>query len=494
MSTRLVKNTFLYVFIGFLPVAANFFLAPLYTRYMLPEQYALVGMATLFQAFLTFFMSLSLDSAFSRFYFNYEKKKILNSALLSTLLLTVMMISAFIYLLLYLLGDSFFTQLFSNPDFRFSNYGHWVILTTFCTVIYLFFIINYRNADNIRGFIFINLLFFFVPVAGTLLALIFFKSGALGAVIGRAAGSALVILPILAWFFARNKIVFRKKLLRPAFKYALPVVPYQLFFAGFLYLDRIFLLHYFNPREFGVYNFAALLSSVVPVFLNAVSNATNPTIYRELANKDNYEKVRSYNFMILFACVLFVCLCIAGVVPALRLVINVEYAASYPYTGLLFLSYIPYIHYLLYALPLFYSGKTKFFPWVAVASLLAGIIFNLALIHLLGIWAVCLSLFVIRATQMITAWLFDRQLGFTRLTYVEQDRPVIASGIIIAVYCALFFINLRLQLLPIDIINLVPLVVFLIIVPFLYHREKAAVLKLYKDFIAKIRFKQTSNT
>lgn len=487
MSTRIVKNTFLYVFIGFLPVAANFFLAPLYTKYMLPEEYALVGMATLFQAFLTFFMSLSLDSAFSRFYFNYEKNKKLSDALLSTLLITATGVSLLTYLILYLLGDSFFSQLFSNPLFRFSNFGHWVAITTYCNVIYLFFIISYRNSDNLKGFITINLLFFFVPVAGTLGSLILLKSGALGAVIGRAAGSALVVMPLLFYFLLKSGALFKRKFLRPAFKYALPIVPYQFFFAGFLYLDRIFLLHYFNPHQFGVYNFAALLSSVIPVFLNAVTNATNPTIYRDLASTDNYAKVRRYNFMILFASVLFVCLCVAGVVPALRIIISTEYADSYPYTGLLFLSYIPYIHYLTYSLPLFYSGKTKSFPVIAIISLGAGIAFNFAFIHVLGIWAVCLSLFLIRITQMAAAWAFNRQLGFSGLLYVRQDNPVIASVITVGVYCVAFFLNLRFDIVPVDIINFVPLVVFLLISTLLYKTEMSTAIGICSAFFKKLR-------
>src|SRR5215212_10038316 len=169
--SNLVKNSISYIFIGFLPIAANFFLAPVYAHYLIPEQYAIIGVATLFQTFLTFFLSLSLDGAYNRLYFTYERKSKLSDALLSTLLITIIAVSCLVTLLLYFWGDFILGVSFKNNEFKFSDLGYWVLITTLCNIIFSLFAILYRNQENIKAFIRLSILFFFIPVAGILTGL-----------------------------------------------------------------------------------------------------------------------------------------------------------------------------------------------------------------------------------------------------------------------------------------------------------------------------------
>lgn len=485
MSVRkptLIRSAFLYVIVGFLPVAANFLLAPVYTKFLLPDQYALVGLATLFQIFLTFFLSLSLDSAFSRIYFQYERKYKLKYALLSSLLLTVTIISICVLALLFFCGDWIFSLVFTNQAFRFTNFGYWVVLITFSNIIFLFFAILYRNEENTRKFILINLLFFFIPVIGTLTGLIFYENGALGAVIGRAIGSLMFIAVLLLFFFRRYTPTFKLRYLRIALRFSLPIIPYQLMFAGFSNIDRFILERYFTPHDFGVYNFAVMITGVIPVFLNALGNATNPRIFRLLAGGKDLETVKRINYFSLFLSTAVICLCIAGVVPVMRIVINEEYADSYIYIGTLFMSFIFYLHYLIFNVPLFFFSKTKVFPIIALCALVAGILFNIAFIEHLGIWAVCLSLYIIRMVQAVVAWFYVHYYKFKSLSYVRHPNAIFTSLIIIVVYNIFLLWHYKFNILSIDLVNISPLAVFLLLSPFLYREE---VFLIWKKLFSK---------
>lgn len=481
----LFRNTLIYVISGFLPVAANFLLAPIYTKYLLPAEYALIGIATLFQAFLTFFISLSLDGAFSRLFFTYEREKRLKDALLSTLLLTVLGTSVLIFLFLLIAGDRFFGIIFSNPDFRFSNFGYWVIISTSCNVIFLFFAVLYRNEERLRQYITINLAFFFVPVAGALTGLIFFKEGALGTVIGRAIGCCLVAAFLFAGFFSKRKLIFSKKLAHKALRYSLPLIPYQLMFAAFLNLDRIILERKFTPHDFGVYNFAVMVSGLIPIFITAISNALNPRIYRELSQKNDPESVRAFNQFTLLGTSFVICLGAACVVPAMRIIISDTYKDAYSYAATLMLAYLPYAHYLVYALPFFYSGKTKPFPVISFIALVAGLVFNYFLIKYLGLWAVCLSLYVIRGTQTAVTYLFVRKHNFQSLAYLRQKGPMGVSISIILIYNVLLFGNMHFAWVPVDIINLVPLIVLGAFSITLYRKELAYIFTFSRQLLNK---------
>ena len=114
----LIRNTVVYVAVGFLPVAANFLLAPVYTSYLDPEEYALIGLATLFQTFLTFFLSFSLDSAFSRIYFDYEKEGRSKYNVLGSLMMAVTVISLMVFAILWFIGNGLFSLLLKIMLFR----------------------------------------------------------------------------------------------------------------------------------------------------------------------------------------------------------------------------------------------------------------------------------------------------------------------------------------------------------------------------------------
>ena len=465
------KNTLIYVGIGFLPVAANFLLAPVYTEFLNPEQYALIGLATLFQTFLTFFLSLSLDSAFSRIYFQFEKKYKLKYAFLSTLLLTVIIISICVFVLLFFFGDWLFSIFFNNPGFRFSNFGYWVVLITFSNIIFIFFAILYRNEENIKRFVLITLLFFAIPVIGTLLGLFFNEDKALGAVIGRSIGSLLFIGALLFFFFIKNPPVLKSSYIRKALKFSLPIIPYQLMFTAFSNIDRIVLERNFTPHDFGVYNLAIMITGIIPVFLNALSNATNPRILRLLSDGKELENVKRINYFSLFVSTAVICICIAGVVPAMRLLINKDYSDSYIYIGLLFMSFIFYLHYLVFNMALFFFHKTKVFPAIAFFALVAGILFNAAFLDDLGIWAVCLSLYVIRLVQTLVAYIFIKYYQYDSLIYVKHSSALITSTIIISVYSILLYWHVRFDFISIEVINFTPIVIFIFIAPVFYKKE-----------------------
>ncbi len=466
-----------------MPVAANFLLAPIYTSFLQPEQYALIGVSTLFQTFITFFISLSLDGALSRLYFNYYHKKLLLSALMTTLVLTVFVSTAIVALVFAVKGDLIISFFFKNEAFKFSNYGAWTLITTFSNVIYALFITLYRNQERVKRFFWANILFFVIPVAGTLTGLIFLKQGAHGAVVGRAVGSLIVAAGMLIQYFSRTPIVIHKPILKAALKFSLPLIPYQLMFALFSNIDRIILERYFTPHNFGVYNFAAMVSALVLIFLNALTNAFNPRIFKDLAeHKDQDNIFRLNNLMVLGTLVVIAC-CIAFVVPAMQIFISSSYSSCYPYIGILFLSFIPYIYYLIYSIPLFYHSKTVVFPAISFAALATGVIFNYFLLPYFGIWSVCGSLILIRLVQFFTCFWFCKAYKFRDIKFYPRSANIVTSALVLFGYVVLLTLNQFFLKRSVVVLNFFPLLFVFIVCPFVYRTE----LKLLMGALSKLK-------
>ncbi|MBB1287125.1 oligosaccharide flippase family protein [Flavisolibacter sp. BT320] len=478
----LFKSTSIYLLLGFLPIASNFFLAPVYTSYLQPEEYALVGIATLFQTFISFFISLSLDGAYNRLFFKYQDNPAEEKLLLSSLLLTVLATSFVIGVLFFFFGDRLFAALLQNQQFRFSNFGCWVLVTTLANVLFLFFAAHFRNKENVLGFSYASIAFFLVPVAGTLIGLIGMDKGAQGVVAGRAVGSIAVALFYTVFFFRKTGFLFQSKKFREAILYSFPLIPYQIMFAAFSNIDRIILEQKFSAHVFGVYNFAALVSSVVLVFITALYNAINPRIYKSVANgQDSY--VKKLNDGSIYISVGFICLCVAFVVPMMRLFISNQYADASQYIGLLFLSYIPYVHYLIYSLPLLYHSKTKVFPIISFFALASGLAFNFFLVPLIGIWSVCLSVFVIRFVQMACCYFYVWKNKYHHLDYIHHKDLVILTSLVMFIYLVFFWLNLRYNLFPVELVNLLPLLLFS---PFVIVKNR----RYLKDVLAFISLRK----
>lgn len=456
----MLKKATGYIIVGFLPVAANFLLAPVYAAFLPPADYALISLATLFQSFLIFFITLSLDSAFSRLFFNYERKPVLKNAVLTTLLLTVTGAAVVTSAILAFTGDELFRFCFSDPHFTFREYGSWAILTTFSNAIFLFFVMLHRNEGRMKRFITVNLLFFFVPVAGTLTGLIFSDRPAYAAVMGRAIGSITVCASLLILHISRHGLIFKRRYLIESLKFAAPLIPYQLMFAAFSNIDRFMVQDRFTSREFGIYSFAIMITGVIPVFLNAFGNAVTPAVYRELSNAADPVRLKRYNHLSLFSGTAVICLCTAIAVPLMRILLNRDYREADIYIGTLFLSYLPYVHYLVYNSILFFHGKTKVFSFIAFFALTTGLLFNLYLISIWGIWAICLSLYLIRFIQGTGGYLYSLRYGFHRLTYIKHRGALMVSATVIAVYNIAFYLNIKHRFMDVSLLNFLPLLLF----------------------------------
>lgn len=266
----LVKNSLIYVFLGFLPLAVNLLLAPVYSKYISPDEYGLVALATIFQGFLVVIISFGLDGAFSRLYFDYHEKDRLVKGLMSTTLLTIIGGSFFFWVVLYFSGDFVFDYFLNNKLFTYSKYGHIIFFTTFSTVIHSVFLSYYRNKENVLAYSLVSLSFFFTSVIGILIGIVYLRAEAMGNIAGRAVGTTLVATILLFIYFLRNKVQFKMEYLKSCLNYSLPLIPYLILLMAYNNIDKIMIERYFDLDTLGFYNFAFLVSSVISVFVYAV--------------------------------------------------------------------------------------------------------------------------------------------------------------------------------------------------------------------------------
>lgn len=410
---KILRSSIIYVFLGFLPMGINFLLSPLYSHILSPEQNAILGQAAIFQSLLMVFLSLSIDSAFSRFYFDYcnDDKKL--KEYMSSIVIFIILISIVVFLCFALFGNEIFYAAQKNNRFTYSEYGIWVFATTFSTVIQSFFLAYYRNRENVNGFAKISLSFFFLSLAGTLAGLLIFKAEAYGAIVGRSVTFLFLAFILLFLFFKKVGFFLKPAYLKESLRYSIPIVPYVLLMSLYGNIDRLMVERYFTLTDLGIYNFAFLMSGAVAVFITAGQNVVTPIIYKLWSEKipDNNQLARVFKWYH-FTCTAALCFGLALAVIFTELFIAKDYQSILNYIGPLFLAYIFRLYYIMYLDSLFFHKRTKWIFLITLVSFLTGLASNIILIPYLGILGVSISVMIINIVQAAGAYL---QLYLCRL-------------------------------------------------------------------------------
>ena len=78
-----------YTILGFLPTASRLFLFPLFLHYLSPEDFALISLNTMVASILPVFMTLGIEQAMNKYYFDFVKYPRIEKVFISTLILSI---------------------------------------------------------------------------------------------------------------------------------------------------------------------------------------------------------------------------------------------------------------------------------------------------------------------------------------------------------------------------------------------------------------------
>jgi O-antigen/teichoic acid export membrane protein len=419
----LFRSTFVYTLLGLLPMASAFVLTPVYTKYMQPEEYGIVALANIFQSYLAIFIAIGIDSAFTRFFFKYRKRAI-TDALLSTSLISILAISAILYLIFLFIGPSVFSITFETPAFTYSGFGHFIFITTVFSIAYSIIAMYYRDTENLKAFTILAITYFICVTIGSYAGIVTYNGGAQGSIIGKMAGTLLTMIIYLCVFFYKTGFVFKVKYARQMYIYGYPLVIYSLLAITFESMDRFFLNKYFTLNDLGQYNLGFVVASTIGIILNSLQSAISPNIYKisSLTDPDRHRQINIIYRYMLWITLFVIVSCIAASYPVIRYFIHENYHSSLIFIPLLAIAWVGRSYFMIYSNPLFFHGKTAYLPLINGISVLIGILANFIFIKTLGITGICFSVVVIKMSQAIlTAFFIKRISLFNPKEYDLKD-------------------------------------------------------------------------
>ena len=457
MLKRMMTNSAIYALGDIFVRFSGLLLIPLYTRYLTPEDYGVLSTANTLTAILGVVMMLSLLSAFTRFYFDYESYEE-RQRLLSSLVYTIFFWASLLAAALWFGGEWFFGYVTDIPFYPVIGLSIGIALAGLLPQILL---TVFQTQEQAKNYALWTIASFFITVSFVIYHVVFLKEGAQGSLAGTFIGALIMSIAAL-WMLGKKWFVFsfNLKLVKSSLSYSLPLVPHLLLIWVMMGSD-IFILQYFRPMdEVGIYSLGYTLGFSFFVVTGAFSRAWAPIFYRHAEDLKQYEQLSQIITTMLMLMLLFVSVSMLFLDEAVAL-ITVE--AFYdirliiPWIGL---SAVFHVIYISYVNILFYDKKNWYVAGVTAGAGLLNVLLNVLFIPEFGMLAAAISTMLAYLLQMFLVRRFANVLRplpycVSKLLYTCLACVVIyAMGVLIDVVGNVLWVEALKILLVLSVISI----------------------------------------
>ena len=479
--TLVLKNSFFYTIAIALQGMISFFLLPVYTKYLLPSDYAILALVNSFIGIVSSIVTLQIHNGIPVFVIKFLKdeeraKKYFTSIFL--LLGIILLLSCFF---IELFGDRLIKFMFLNKDgiayapyFRIAT---WTLLPTLligCALLLL------QTLERGNKYFIVVLIQVVLSVSLGLFFVVFLKAGVVGVLwaqcIGAICGLGFVVWLVrdwLTWFLPK----FPLKDIKDSLRYSIPIIPHILSIYIYMYSDRLILQRYVPLSDIGIYSIADTFAYVLLVIANATTSAYSPRFFK-LAEQDvktcqeetkNFIGIWWIGIMVIFMGYLL----LSGYI--VKLLTRPSFYASIPLIPILATAYLFRGLYCFALNGIAFVRKTALIPVITITAAGLNIGCNLVFIPKFGIYAASWSTVASYLTTFILAYYFSKRYFPVLFPWKQIGKVIVVS---LVFYIVIEHIN-RISHFGLHtgfVMNCIMLSLFALTTVFCLYRNKAFVL------------------
>lgn len=429
---KIVKNSALYSFTTLLQKGAAFFLLPLYTAFLTPEDYGIVNVVTSVSSFMAVLIMMALNGAATRFHYKDSDegyRKVLWGTITTIVFISSLGWGAVFFTLHRFLVDPFIGEIDFYP------YAVIGLANTVITPLYLLFQ-SYLQARQEAMHYSINTFSHFLVQVG--LAIVFiavYKMGAVGMLLSNVITSLIFFLYVLIVFIPRIKIGINKKVANDSFKYSLPLLPHQISIWSAGTIDRLFLNGYKGEAVTGIYSVGQQFGNVVGTIAYSVNQAFVPWFFQMIEKgKEGYRKIEQMGLisvigysLIAFAISLFA-------PEILRVMVSEKFRDAWQVIPLLNFAFVFHGVYFFFINILFVKDTGWVFV-VTLSSMIVDIVASILLIPVLGFLGAGIACLMTYFSRSIFAFILSRKKN------KDINYNAVAMFLIPLLFLGLSFVN-----------------------------------------------------
>ena len=274
--------------------AINFFLLPLYTGNLTTEMMGVSDAITNLTGILLPLLTMGLDSAFSAFYFDKEdpdrSKKVFHT------LTRFFFVIGFIPILMILASPLISQLLFHQTEYFYIV--SFALISVSFNLWYLPYSLELRLKNKMFLFGLSNLISSLSMILLNVLFVSVLHLGAMSLILSMAIVHCEMLLILL--FMVKQppkKEYYDKKLMKPMFKFAIPLMPMSIMMWILSLSDQYVILSYHGEDAVGIYGIGLRFASLLNVVISAVAVAYTTFAFSS-KDDDNAKKLYYYVFNI----------------------------------------------------------------------------------------------------------------------------------------------------------------------------------------------------
>jgi O-antigen/teichoic acid export membrane protein len=450
----IAKDSSIYGLSKLIGQAIGFFLIPLYTKYLSPEDYGVLNIIGVASVSFGLLMTFGIDSATYRFAglakTEEEEKKYLSAAQSMNLFFVV------VVGLLLLLSTNFTTKVIlenSSPNIL-------LIIGIFVSIFSSISSINrafFRIKRKVKIISIASILNIISSIVSTILLVVILELGVVGALLGNLIGNLLSSGYLMFKSSSITKFDINWITVKQLLTYSLPVLPAQLFAFAIPLYSQWSVKEYLSMSDLGMYAIGLKFTIPVTLLLGMFQQAYGPYKFEILKTdknpKDVFQKIMSL-YIMFFGLLVLVVAFFGGYILMWMTPLNFHSAEDY----LFYIALIPFFQglYFMFSTGSEISQTQWYRPFISAAGLLVVLLSNHYLIKKFGVigasMAISLSWLVMALGNMIySALLYPISynwtliISFTSLMllagyYVNRYEPsflyrvLIILGILVIVY------------------------------------------------------------
>lgn len=371
MTKKLFKDSFVYILGDVLNKAVPFFMLPVLTRYLTPEDYGIISVFTVLVSILAVFTGLSIHGAINANFFKMQKNEL--KIFIGNCLIILHISTVIVCIVVYLLHPAILERLALEVE--------WLVVATVLAFAQFLTTINlllWMAEQRPIPYSVYQLSQTFIVAVLSLLLIIGFGMKWEGQLLATTIGTLFFSGISFIFIIKRGYLTFQpnREHIKDALKFGIPLIPHTLGAWVSTGADRLMLMSVLGATATGIYVVGYQISMIISVLVTAFNKAWTPYLFKTLSNKPT---IKNKKEIILFTYIYFIGLLVFVICFAYVAELLIPY-----FLGEKFIASTYFIRYLAIAFAFqgMYFMVTNYIFYVKRTHILAYVTFSTAILHL----------------------------------------------------------------------------------------------------------------
>lgn len=277
-----LANSVFYTFGNMLLKVFSFFLIPLYTAYLQPDQYGILNLASGFTAVVSCIITMGFQYAVIRFYADLKNDLSKVARMFGTIICSIGGGGIVFLCGLFLFRNYWCSCIFKGIDFY--PVIFLAILISFVTSLYSVYQDALKGMQQARKSVLLTYVFFFMILVGNILTVVVLNMGAVGILYAILFVNVIMVGIMFVDLIKHELFVFciDRKILKDLLKYSLPIVPHSVSYNISSFVTRIIINSKMSVSTLGIFSLASQFGGVADIALSSVQSAFQPWMFNRL--------------------------------------------------------------------------------------------------------------------------------------------------------------------------------------------------------------------